>query len=549
MEDEKQQSWKPLIAIALSMVMMYITSFSVNVLITAIVTDLNTSVANLQFVIVSASLIAGALMVTAGRLSDKFGKKKIFLLGVIIYTVGLVIVVLSPNIAIFTVAWGLIWPLGMVLIIPTSIAMIMYYYEGSQRATAFGIYGAVLSAVSAIAPVVVGALANELGWRIALALSPAAGVLTLLLAFTLTETDKDSSVKLDLPNIILSVLAFGTFLITSTLAGQYGWFFQKRPLMLNGEAVTLFGLSVVPFLYLVSFILLIAFLWRGSQLLKRGETPMLDGALLKNIPFTLGMSVQALLYMTIAGVLFAVSVFLQAGVRFDSLQTALTMLPFSVLVAAFSFLTPGLARRVAPKWIICFGCLVMAVGIWFAGHDASMQMSPMDLLPAMILLGAGGGLIMAQVATVTMSTIPPEHGGAASGVSETAKEIIGQGFAIALAGSVLFGAVYASMVDDYSRLEGIPLSGAEHQQIVVELEDIFQEISEKEEEAFVSSLPPKTRAGYPQIVDNAAERGLDAALMVMNIAVAFMLLLSLLLPATKLRDPELVDEWAAEIDS
>ncbi len=105
------------------------------------------------------------------------------------------------------------------------------------------------------------------------------------------------------------------------------------------------------------------------------------------------------------------------------------------------------------------------------------------------------------------------------------------------------------MVDDYSRLEGIPLSGAEHQQIVVELEDIFQEISEKEEEAFVSSLPPKTRAGYPQIVDNAAERGLDAALMVMNIAVAFMLLLSLLLPATKLRDPELVDEWAAEIDS
>jgi MFS family permease len=549
MKNTQPASWRPLIVIALSMVMMYITSFSVNVLISAIVTDLNTSVANLQFVIVAASLIAGSLMVTAGRLGDKFGKKKIFLLGVIIYTIGLTIVVLSPNITIFTVAWGLIWPMGMVLIIPTSIAMIMYYYEGSQRAMAFGIYGAVLSAVSAIAPVVVGALANELGWRIALALSPAAGVLTILFAFTLVETEKDSSVKIDLISVLLSVLAFGTFLITSTLAGRYGWFFQKRPLVLNGEAVSLFGLSVVPFLYLVSFILLIAFLWRGSQLLKRGETPMLDGALLKNIPFTLGMTVQALLYMTIAGVLFSVSVFLQAGVRFDSLQTALTILPFSVLVAVFSFLTPGLAKRIAPKWIICFGCLIMAVGIWLTGQDASMQMSPMDLLPAMILLGAGGGLIMAQVATVTMSTVPPEQGGAASGVSETAKEIIGQGFAIALAGSILFGAVYASMVDDYSRLEGITLNDAEHQQIVVELEDIFQEISEKEEEAFVSSLPPKTRAGYPQIVNDAAERGLVAALAVMNVAVVIMLLLSLLLPTIKVRDPELFDERAAEIDS
>jgi MFS family permease len=536
MTEHTQASWRPLIAIALSMVMMYITSFGVNVLISAIVTDLNTSVSNLQFVIVAASLIAGSLMVTAGRLADRFGKKKIFVLGVIIYTIGLTIVVLSPNVAIFTVAWGVIWPSGMVLIIPTSIAMIMYFYEGSQRAVAFGIYGAVLSAVSAVAPVIVGFLADSFGWRIALSLSPIAGMLTLLLALTLPETDRDSGVKIDLPSVFLSVLGFGTFLMTSTLAGQYGWFFQKRPLVLWGEEVGLFGLSVVPFLYLLSFALLITFFLRGRRLVERRESPLLDAALLKNIPFTLGMTVQALLYMVIAGVLFAVSVFLQAGVRFDSLQTALTILPFSVLVAAFSFLTPGLGKRFAPKWIIAAGCVVMLLGIWMTGQDVSIQMKPMDLLPAMLLLGAGGGLIMAQIATVTMSTVPPEQGGAASGLSETAKEIIGQGFAIALAGSVLFGTVFTSMVDDYARLEGIQLSEAEHQQIVVELEDIFQEISEKDEEAFVASLPPRTRAGYPQLVNDAAERGLGTAMLAMSVGVVIMLMLSLVLPATKLRD-------------
>ena len=544
-----QVSWQPLIIISLSMVMMYITSFSINVLLSPIVTDLNTSITNLQLVIVMASLIGGSLMVTAGRLGDKYGKKKIFMLGVVLYTVGLTIVVLSPNIEIFMFAWGIIWPTGMVLIVPTSIAMIMHYYEGSQRAAAFGIYGAVLSAVMAIAPVIVGFLANEFGWRIALSLSPIAGVITLLFAFTLVETDKDSTVKIDLPSVLLSMLGFGTFLITSTLGGQYGWFFQKRPLVIGGEEVGLFGLSVVPFLYLLSVLLLVAFFVRGRQLVERGEAPLLDGSLLKNIPFTLGVIVQALLYLVIAGVLFAVSVFLQAGVRFDSLQTALTLLPFSILIAALSLLTPGLGKRIAQKWIIIAGCLFMAAGIWMAGQDASIQMSPMDLLPAMVLLGAGGGLVMAQVTSVAMSTVAPELGGAASGFAETVKEIIGQGLAIALAGSVLFGAVYASMVDDYSRLEGIQLSDAEHLQIVVELEDIFQEISEKEEEAFVASLPAKTRAGYPQIIDTAAERGLGAALLAMLVVVALMLLLSLFLPATKIRDPEHLAEWAAELDT
>jgi MFS family permease len=523
-----------MIVIALSMVMIYITSFSINVLISPIVTDLNTLITNLQLIIVMASLIGGSLMVTAGRLGDKFGKKKILILGVVLYTVGLIVVVLSPNITIFTFAWGIIWPTGMVLIVPTSIAMIMYYYEGSQRAAAFGIYGAVLSVVMAIAPVIVGFLANEFGWRIALSLSPLAGVATLLLALTLAETEKDSTVRIDLPSVILSMLSFGTFLISSTLGGQYGWLFQKRPLVLGGEEIGLFGLSVVPFLYLLSIVLLIVFFIRGRQLVKRGEAPLLDGSLLKNIPFTLGVVVQALLYLVIAGVLFAVSVFLQAGVRFDPLQTALTLLPFSLVIAAFSLLTPGLGKRITQKWIIIAGCMFMAVGILMAGQDASIQMSPMDLLPAMVLLGAGGGLVMAQVTSVSMSTVPPDHGGAASGFAETVKEIIGQGLAIALAGSVLFGAVYASMVDDYSRLEGIQLSDAEHQQIVVELEDIFQEISEKEEEQFVSSLPPKTRAGYLQIINDAAEHGLRTALKVMTVAVVIMLLLSLLLPATKL---------------
>ena len=191
MSENTKMNWKPLIVIILSMIMMYITSFSINVLIAPIVNDLNWSVSGLQLVMVSASLIAGTLMVTAGRLGDKIGKKKVFLIGSIIYTIGLTIVVLSPSSTIFSIAWAVIWPLGMVMVIPTSVALIMYFYDGAQRATAFGIYGAVLSVVSAVAPLIVGFLANEVGWRVALGLSPLFRVLTIISAFSLPETSKD----------------------------------------------------------------------------------------------------------------------------------------------------------------------------------------------------------------------------------------------------------------------------------------------------------------------------------------------------------------------
>ncbi len=534
MEIEKKQSWKPLIAIALSMVMMYITTFGVNVLISAIVTDLNTTVANLQFVIVAASLVAGSLMVTAGRLGDKFGKKKIFVIGVIIYATGLTTVVFSPNVALFTLAWAVIWPAGMVLIIPTSIALIMYFYKGTHRALAFGVYAGVLAAVAAIAPVVVGFIADNVGWRLALALSPIMGVVTVLFSATLPETDKDDTVSIDLPSVVLSVFSFGLFLITTTMAGQYGWFFQKRTLVIGGQAVGLFGLSIVPILYLVSFILLSIFLYRGSQLKKRGDSPLLDVSLLKNSPFTLGMGIRSLIFLVNAGFLFAVSVFLQAGVRFDGLRTALTTLPYSVVLAIFSFATPGLGKHLAPKWLVVIGSIIMCIGIWLTGHYATLKMQPSDLMLAMILVGAGSGFIMAQSTGITMMMVKPEQSGEASGLSETLKEIIGQGFAVALAGSILFGAVYSSMVNDYAKLEDLKLSKKEHQKIVVELEDTFQSISEEDEAKFVSTLPEKTRNAYMQIVKDASEKGLDAALMAMNVVLVIIIVLAFGLPARKL---------------
>ena len=114
------------------------------------------------------------------------------------------------------------------------------------------------------------------------------------------------------------------------------------------------------------------------------------------------------------------------------------------------------------------------------------------------------------------------------------KEIIGQGFAVALAGSVLFGAVYGSMADQFDSIEQVELSDVDRQKLVVELENTFQEISEADEKAWVEALPEKTREAYPAIVSQAAEAGLKTALLVMMICMGIGLVLSFALPAKRL---------------
>ncbi len=475
-------------------------------------------------------------MVTAGRLGDKLGKKKVFLTGVILYTLGLAVVVLAPSTAVFTIGWGVIWPAGMVLIIPNSIALIMYFYQGPQRALAYGIYGAVLSAVAAVAPVLVGWLANISDWRIALAMSPIMGIVTLLITLKMPETYKDDSIAIDIPSVILSVASFGLFLVTTTMAGQYGWLLEKRPFLVGDMALPTFGLSIVAYLYLLSFALFYVFVRRGQRLKAAGQPPLLDASLLKNLPFTVGMTIAALFFLVNAAMLFAVSVFMQAGVRLDPLQTALATLPFSAALAVVSFGTPSLGRCVAPKWIVIAGALVMLGGIALISADVSMTMSPGDLLVGMLIAGLGAGLVMAQGTSVTMMAVPPEQSGAASGLSETLKEVIGQGFAVALAGAILFGTVYSSMVTSFEDVEGLDLNEREASIIVIELEDTFQSITPEEEQAWVAKLPVATRDQYGSIVNDAAEAGVRQALFVTELVLVLCMLLALLLPPSKLEE-------------
>ena len=126
-----------------------------------------------------------------------------------------------------------------------------------------------------------------------------------------------------------------------------------------------------------------------------------------------------MLYFLFAAILFTLSVFVQSAAGFDSFSTALTTLPVSLSVAIFSFFTPGLGKKIAPKWIIMGGFVLVFIGIYLLSEQVTLSMTPLTTVIGSIIFGIGCGLVMAQIATITMIKVKPEENGEASGLSES----------------------------------------------------------------------------------------------------------------------------------
>ena len=180
------------------------------------------------------------------------------------------------------------------------------------------------------------------------------------------------------------------------------------------------------------------------------------------------------------------------------------------------------------------GFILVLVGTFLLGQEVSVDMTPMSSILGSVVVGVGCGLVMGQIATVTMMKVPVEQNGEASGLSETLKEIIGQGFAIAFSGAVLFGSVYSNMTHEYERMESIDLSEEEEKVVMIELEDTFQAITPAEEQEFIQSLPEKTQGAYQEIVDRSAENAFVRTMYVLDIFVVLCINMSFFLPNDKI---------------
>jgi EmrB/QacA subfamily drug resistance transporter len=405
-----------LLAVALATFMTYLDNNIVNVALPAIQRDLHLTTAGLEWVVSGYILVFAGLLLAGGRLADAFGRRRLFLVGLGVFTAASLAAGLAGS-ADVLVAARTVQGLGAALVTPTTLAIISAAYpDPRQRASAVGIWAGVGALALAVGPLLGGVLAQHASWGWIFTINVPVGIGTLLLAaWAVTESREAVRTRLDLPGLVASAVALTALTWALIEGGPRGW---TSALVLGSFAVA----ALAGALFVV--------------VEQRSAAPMVSISLFRDRTFSGGIAAMMLWAFGLFGIYFFTSLYLQDVLGFSPTEAGLAFLPMALCMVAGAVLSERLARRLGAAPLVGTAMLVMGVGIGtvsLLGADASYA----ALMPSFVAIGIGGGLVTPLTAAV-LSTMPGERAGVASGLFNASREVAG------LLGITVIGAVLAA---------------------------------------------------------------------------------------------------------
>ncbi len=439
------RKWLSLLVLSLALAIIVIDGTVLNVSIAYLIRDLNTNIQNIQWVITSYSLVIAALTILGGRLGDFFGRKKMFMLGAIIFALGSYISSISTNVNTLLLGWSLIEGIGAALMMPATVSLLMSTFSGKDRAVAFGVWGGVAGAAAAVGPILGGFFTTYYSWHWAFRINIVT-VAVLLIGSILIRESSDTRHKItwDIPGILLSSLGLVSLVYGIIESTDYGWWTAKQTYPLFGRNLSPLGLSVVPYLAGTGLLLLVLFVLWEMHTEKQGRTPLVSVKLFKSKQFSAGIVTTAVLTLGQSGLIFALPVFLQTVKGMDAIHTGLALLPMSITLLIFAPLGAVLSRRIIPRHIIQFGMVVNIISLFVLRSEISVDATATTLLPGLILYGLGMGLVMAQITNITLSGVDVSAAGQASGINATMRQV-GQSLGTAIIGAIFLSSLTSNV--------------------------------------------------------------------------------------------------------
>ncbi len=413
------RKWWTLIAVCTATFMLLLDITIVNVALPAIQRSLDASFSDLQWVVDAYALALATCVLTAGSLADLFGRKRVFLLGVTLFTIASAACGLANDSLFLIVARG-VQGLGGSMMFATALALLSQEFHGRERGTAFGVWGATIGAAVAIGPLAGGALTSWLSWRWIFLVNIPIGVAAVVLAARQLHESKDPEHS-RLDPIGLVTLIGGLFcLILALIEGnQQGW-----------TTWWIIGLLVAAAVLLVLFIV--------SQMGDR--TTMIDLALFRRPAFVGAQTTAFAISSSMFAMFLYLTLYLQNILGLSPLHTGLVFLPLSVVSFFAAPVAGRLSTRVPIRILLGAGLALNAVAMWSMSHVKATSHWTV-LLPGFILGGIGIGLVNAPLASTAVSTVRQERAGMASGINNTFRQL---GIATGIAA---LGAIFASRVD------------------------------------------------------------------------------------------------------
>jgi EmrB/QacA subfamily drug resistance transporter len=499
------QKWGALLVLSLALAIIIIDSTLLNVSLSVLIRDLDTTLQKLQWVISAYSLILAAFTVTGGRMGDLFGRKRMFMAGAVIFVVGALIASVSRSFGVLLLGESIIEGIGAALMMPSTAALLVAKYRGHDRAIAFGIWGGVAAAASAIGPILGGFLTTHYSWRWGFRINIAVVAILLAGSRLVDDVEDEREKRIDWLGVFLSAVALFLVVFGIIESESYGWLRARKPFPLWQPG----AVSIAPIALLLGLAVLALFAWWEWRLEARGGMPIVSMHLFQNGEFVAGASVIGVLMLAQNGVIFSLPVFLQSVKQLDPLHTGLALLPMSLMLLIVSPAAAKWSKRIPHKRLIQLGLILNTVAIVVLRFTIGIDKPATWLIPGLALYGTGLGLVLSQINNVTLSAVDVGDAGEASGVANTFRQI-GISLGTATIGAILISTILTRLDAAVEQSPSIP--PAAKTAIAKTLGANAAELAFSDRRLF-APLPPTLRAEMVQARRAATAVGIQRAFL------------------------------------
>ena len=412
---QENRKWWTLSAVAFGLFMIMLDNTVVNVALPSIERDLHVSISSLEWVVTAYALTFAALLITGGKLGDLYGRKRIFIIGIAIFTLSSLACGLAPS-AGFLIGARAVQGVGAALMNPASLSIITATFPPRERGQAIGIWAGVSAMALAIGPLVGGLIVDNINWNWIFFINVPVGIAGIAVSQLVIRESRDTSHEqsIDIPGLVLS--SAGLFALSYALieGNKHGW-----------TSPEILGLFAAAAALLVAFVLVEHF----------QRLPMLDLSLFRIGSFTGANLVAMLVSLGMFGVFFFVSLYIQNILGFSPTKAGASFLPMTLLIIVVAPMAGKASDKIGSRWLMGTGMTLVGISLLLyqrVGLDSTFG----TLLPAMLLGGVGMAMTMSPMTAAAMGSVTVDKAGVGYGVLNSFRQL-GGSLGIALMGAIL----------------------------------------------------------------------------------------------------------------
>jgi EmrB/QacA subfamily drug resistance transporter len=412
---EENKKWWTLAAVAFGLFMIMLDNTIVNVALPSIQRSLHMSLSSLEWIVTAYALTFAALLITGGKLGDLYGRKRMFIAGLVVFTLASLACGLAPS-AGFLIGARAVQGVGAALMNPATLSIITATFPPKERGQAIGIWAGVSALALAIGPLIGGLIVDNINWHWIFYVNVPVGVVGIIVSRWVIAESRDTSHEqsIDLPGLVTSggaLLALSYALIEGN---QRGW-----------------GSPEIIGLFVGAVVLFAVFIW----LELRQRLPMLDLDLFKIGSFAGANIVAMLVSLGMFGVFFFISLYVQNVLGYSPTKAGAIFLPMTVLIIVIAPISGKLSDRVGSRWLMGAGMTILGVSLLLY-QRIGLHTGFWSLLPQLVLGGVGMALVMSPMTSAAMGSVPTDKAGVGSGVLNSFRQV-GGSLGIALMGAIL----------------------------------------------------------------------------------------------------------------